>query len=429
MGRFQSGRGNNKGRGGRAPNKNNKAKSNGNATQQRKGLGDYIYTLGKSASDYEIITRYLILHIRKSYQNGDDIGNALDTMEETEFFPPTLKVSTNDDAAIKARENKEYEMMFTARLSIFLKKEEIYLTNKGKAYAFLFGQCNKVMQAKLMERRDYDSSMRDPIALLQSIKEISLSYQDNKYDMKIITTAIKAFVNLKQKDDESLVDYTNRFKSAKDVFKTHLGGEMVLHKVVMNDDEYIDDDDTDEAKENNQKLIKKHYDRWAAYLYLENSDRNKYGTLVDGLDSQLSLGNNQYPTTLVKATEVLGNHKFDPAYLEHKKKKNRNNNQGSSNNNEKQETSNETADEPQVSFATIEGTCYGCGKPGHKSPQCRHKDKLPRDQWAINKASKNENIHVQASSNGSVQVLLLLMYKREMMQQQTDGHLHKLDCN
>ena len=83
MGRFQGGRGPTRGRGNRSY--NNKNKSNNNASQARKGLQDYIYSLGKQAAEYETVTRYLLLHIRKTYQNGDDIGNALGTLQETTF--------------------------------------------------------------------------------------------------------------------------------------------------------------------------------------------------------------------------------------------------------------------------------------------------------------------------------------------------------
>jgi hypothetical protein len=34
----------------------------------------------------------------------------------------------------------------------------------------------------------------------------------------------------------------------------------------------------------------------------------------------------------------------------------------------------------------MEGKCYCCGKAGHKSPVCRLKDKIKKDEWAINKA-------------------------------------------
>ena len=278
----------------------------------------------------------------------------------------------------------------------------IYKTNKGKAYAFLFGQCSKVLQAKIMERKDYDNSQRNPIKLLQTIKEVSLSYQDTKYDMKIVTQAIKNMVNLKQKDDESLLEYTTRFKAAKDMLKAHLGDELVMHKVVRNDPDFIKEEYTAGDREKNKKLIRKHYDRWLAYLLLENCDKNKYGTLVNGLDSQQALGNNQYPKTIATATEVLSNHKFDQAY--HDAKKRRSNQRARDRDNPPNDTTREGQDATNpmnMSFANIEGTCYCCGKPGHKSPACRLKDKIPRSEWAINKAAQKANLHVHTTVNNS----------------------------
>ena len=405
MGRFQGGRGQARGRGNRSNNRNNsQKKSNNNTSTQRKGLSDYIYSVGKAAADYDTITKYLLLHIRKNYLNGDDIGNALETLEETTFESPTLQQSSNANAEIKALENKQYEMVFEAKLALYLKKEEVYQTNKGKAYAFLFGQCSKVLQAKILERKDYDKSNRDPIKLLQTIREVSLSYQDTKYDMKIITQAIKNMVNLKQKEDENLIDYVSRFKVTRDVMKAHMGQEIVLHKVVRNDPDFVKDEYTAGDKEKNAKIVKKHYDRWLAYLLLENCDKNKYGTIVNGLDSQQALGNDQYPKTVTAATEVLSNHKFDQAYYDAKKK--RGNTRTRGNDTTDQETATQEGQEQNsntlnLSFANIEGKCYCCGKSGHKSPQCRMKDKIPREEWAINKAAKKENLHVHTSVNNS----------------------------
>ena len=326
MGRFHQQKGAGRGRGQRnTHNKFNQSNKNSTNGPTRKGVQDYVYTLGKQSMDYDVVTKFLILHIRKNYTNGDDIGNALETLQEVTFESPTLEMSSSEDELTRKREDKENEMIFEAKLAIYLKQMETYRTNKGKAYAFIFGQCTKVMQAKVMERKDYDNTKRDPIELLKAIKELSYSYQDTKYDMKIVTSAIKSFINLKQKDDESLIDYTTRFKTARDVMKAQLGAELVLHKIVMADPKYIKAE-TDEHVKNNKQVIKTHYERWQAYVYLENCDKNKYGTLVNGLDSQQALGTNQYPTTLAKATEILSNHRFDSAYMENKRKKNRNNN-------------------------------------------------------------------------------------------------------
>lgn len=54
----------------------------------------------------------------------------------------------------------------------------------------------------------------------------------------------------KQKEGESLQDYTKRFKVAKDVFESHIGGPLIL--------------------------------------YLDNADKAKYGSILVGLNTQQS---------------------------------------------------------------------------------------------------------------------------------------------
>ena len=39
-------------------------------------------------------------------------------------------------------------------------------------------------------------------------------------------------------------------------------------------------------------------------MYMENSDKNKYGSLINGLDRQEAVGTNQYPTTVAFAVNV-----------------------------------------------------------------------------------------------------------------------------
>jgi len=45
----------------------------------------------------------------------------------------------------------------------------------------------------------------------------------------------------------------------------------------------------------------------------------------------------------------------------------------------------------------MEGKCYCCGKPGHKSPKCPHKER-PREEWAIHKVKADEQAHAQAAT-------------------------------
>jgi hypothetical protein len=205
--------------------------------ESRKGLSNYVYYIGsaKQASDYVVVTKYLINYIRKTYTFGDDIGNALETRTALDFatLMPTMSISTNADVAEKAREDKQFEMLYEAEIASYVKRKDMYSSNLGNAYALIFGQCNKAMQNKIQARADFESEVKhNPIKLLDAIQEHSISYQENKYEMSIISDALKNLVNLKQKEDESLIDYTGRFKSARDILTAQIGGPLKLTKYV-----------------------------------------------------------------------------------------------------------------------------------------------------------------------------------------------------
>eukprot|EP00978_Attheya_sp_CCMP212_P025758 scaffold83421_cov58-Attheya_sp.AAC.1 len=110
-------------------------------------------------------------------------------------------------------------------------------------------------------------------------------------------------------------------------------------------------------------------------LYMENSDQRKYGSLLKGLGAQQSLGNDQYPTSITKASEVLSECPFDnsgkPPRIKDKDRNDRNDKyRGNDNKNSQND------DEPvPMSFTQMEGKCYCCVKTGHWSNTCQDKDK------------------------------------------------------
>ncbi len=136
--------------------------------------------------------------------------------------------------------------------------------------------------------------------------------------------------------------------------------------------------------EKNKFLQDQLFEQLLAYAYLNNADQSKYGSILIGLNTQQTLGNEQYPKTITDANSVLSNHRFDNSISGNK------NNNKHQNEHRKQESE---PDKINLSFAQMEGKCYCCGKPGHKSPQCRFKDK-PKSEWAINKIPQS---HAQAS--------------------------------
>ena len=99
--------------------------------------------------------------------------------------------------------------------------------------------------------------------------------------MSIILDAMRKILNTKQKEGESLQDYTKRFRVAWVVLKSHLGGPIILTKFVEAMDGY---------NKTNTKLQDKFreqaFSQFLAYLYLDNAEKAKYGSIMTGLNTQ-----------------------------------------------------------------------------------------------------------------------------------------------
>ena len=388
-GRYQN-RSGRSGRGGRGRGRG-RQNSYSKPSYTKKTVEEYFFYVGssKQASDYEITAEFVVNHVKKTFDRGNDISEALRTLviANTSAWKPKLNVSRETDAIAKSGEDKQFAMEYKAELDESMKRKRTYEDNTFKAYALLWERCAKAMQHKIASRSDYDSLIfNDPIALLRAIKEHSLNYQETRYEMSIISDAFRSAFTSKQREGESLQDYTRRFKTSTEILESHLGGPLILEKYVSTMTGY---DVNDRTKTN--KMIKEASEKMFAYLYLENSDQEKYGTILQNLSSQKSLGNDQYPKTIVETNNVLSNHKFDNSGQKRKQEQKHPN---ADKNKHKEDKVNE---EPTpLSFAQLEGKCYCCGKAGHRSPDCHHKAKIVQEDWAINKSKQQ---HVQQSKN------------------------------
>ena len=213
--------------------------------------------------------------------------------------------------------------------------------------------------------------------------------------MKSICDALKSLINLKQCKDKNSIDYLKRFKAARDVFHSHAGKDFSFPRVVEDGDDYkkamktLIDPATSPAEKaaakNEVSKVQRHVtNRFLAYLYLENTDRPRYGSILSGLESQFSLNNDQYPKSLLDAQTVVEGHTYDPEY---KKRKKQREEQHQSNRENNQENRDHDRESPPLSFAQMCNTCYCCGK-NHKLPDCPDRHSMPKDKWHINKVKE-----------------------------------------
>ncbi len=117
-----------------------------------------------------------------------------------------------------------------------------------KAYALLWGKCAKGMQNKIEFRQDYKSIQDDPMRLLQAIKEHSLNYQENRYPMSILIDSLRALLNARQREAESLQDYTKCFRVTREVLEAHIGGPIILTRILQSTEDYEDADEEEKLK-------------------------------------------------------------------------------------------------------------------------------------------------------------------------------------
>ena len=171
----------------------------------------------------------------------------------------------------------------------------------------------------------------------------------SKYPYASLTESITRLVEIKQQEGENLLDYIKRFKQVRDVFKSHTGAS-ITDKFVEHTEEYKKE--TDPTKWAGIKTASQ--DRWMSYMLMKNSDQKKYGSLLQGLASQYSMGNEQYPATMMIASDVLTNHRWD----KQEKKPNNNKSNGNDKDKEKEkEKATETSLAQKEKFTPI---CFCC---------------------------------------------------------------------
>ena len=61
------------------------------------------------------------------------------------------------------------------------------------------------------------------------------------------------------------------------------------------------------------------YERFLAFIFMQQLDRDMYGSLLKTLNTHHSLHNNQYPKTASKASKIFSNLKHHGEYNEKKK--------------------------------------------------------------------------------------------------------------
>ena len=111
----------------------------------------------------------------------------------------------------------------------YLKRKNAFEENEHKVHADLWEHSAKALKAKLEARSDFENTTHNnPINLLKSIKECSLSYEEDRHEMVATVDSFEDHFQRKQLNGESLLDCTRRFKVVREVLASRVEGPAEL---------------------------------------------------------------------------------------------------------------------------------------------------------------------------------------------------------
>ena len=128
----------------------------------------------------------------------------------------------------------------------------------------------------------------------------------SKYPYASITEAFKHVVNMDHNYNESLVDYSKSLKQGKYILEVHVSKDVLGYYV-----ENIYEIKKTIWAENKKKIKSEEFNKWVVYLFIYNSDQLKYTSLTNGLASQYSMKNHQYPKDIISTADTMKNHQHD----------------------------------------------------------------------------------------------------------------------
>ena len=198
----------------------------------------------KLTATYETVKTHIEQYVQKTYKHGQDIAESLRELRRKDLsgVMPVRQMSTYvkvDEERLRKIEQEGYDVLYTAEVQNYMDRKNTLETNLGRAYALILSTyCNGTMQHRIEEHPEFDSKIQnDPIELLKAIKIVMHDPIRAKYPYASLTEALMRTLNIKQLEQESLIDYIKRFKQSRDVLKSHIGGD-ILNKFVKNLPEY-----------------------------------------------------------------------------------------------------------------------------------------------------------------------------------------------
>ena len=121
--------------------------------------------------------------------------------------------------------------------------------------------------------------------------------------MEIISDELLSKFTSIQKDGESMQDYIRQFKTSTEILEYHLGGMLMIYNYVKNMYGY-----NKNKPSKTGTMVKQSSEIMFTYIYLENSDHEKYVSIMQSLSSNNTASDQGTPIELSIDKVWNGNH-------------------------------------------------------------------------------------------------------------------------
>ena len=249
---------------------------------------DTIANAGKQADGYTNTTKAISEYVGRVY--GPEMQVLVSLLKESRPVEPDYPTGNSVTEKEKAIWGKQYDR--------FIKKDELYDSQKAKVFNIVLGQCTKTVRHKVEGTEGYAENIAlkwDVVELLKLLKVILFDANDKIYPQVQAVKAWKQLVLVRQQDNETLQDYYNQFMSiVEEVERSY--GDVAPVKIAEGRKNYT---------RNTDKFIMEERNKLLAVILIEGADRKKYWFLLKDLHKGFALGTNNYPATAEEALQVL----------------------------------------------------------------------------------------------------------------------------
>ena len=145
---------------------------------------------------------------------------------------PTITEENMKRADLMTLHNEEVKM--------YLRRKHLYIKNKKRLYATLFGQCTPTLASGIKSQKDFSKhdDVKDVLWLTQTIRKLSVGIDANENEIITTHDALKRLYNLRQGLNESNDDYLERFKELWETAVAAAGEQSIVTAMTRTSTKY-----------------------------------------------------------------------------------------------------------------------------------------------------------------------------------------------